>query len=60
MRIRHEDRLLIRELYRPTDGAKPLPAREIAEKWGVGLHVVYRIVNMSEARLLWQKYRDDE
>jgi hypothetical protein len=60
MKITHEDRLLMRELWRPTDGAHPLSAREIAEKWGIALRSVYRIVHLSEERLMALKSRDEE
>jgi transposase len=42
----------MRELYYPTDGAKPLTGREIAEKFEVGIHVVYNAVHMTPAQIM--------
>lgn len=47
----HHDRMLMRALYRPTDGEIPLSVREIAEKFETTTFRVYSVVNMRPAKL---------
>jgi hypothetical protein len=53
----HADRVLIRELFSPSDGSIPLTAREIGEKFELSMRQVYRIVHMTDTQMLRAKVR---